>query len=103
VERAKSTVCQGSAITNTVYTFGGSATGVSGDGLPAGLSSSIVDTVTISGTPTASGTLYNHHKWHTAPCFSGYNKLVVTMNAASTIVLTSGTQKSNSLSRKCNH
>jgi hypothetical protein len=58
VERKSPTVCSGTAITTTVYTFGGSATDATVTNLP-GLTS-VVDTaaktVTISGTPTASGT-----------------------------------------------
>ena len=53
------TVCSGSAIINTVYTYGGSATNVTVTNLPSGLSSLVNTTnktVTISGTPTAAGT-----------------------------------------------
>jgi hypothetical protein len=53
------TICPGGSITNMVYTYSGEATGASVTGLPAGLSSSVnagAKTVTISGTPTASGT-----------------------------------------------
>ncbi|MFT3908129.1 MAG: proprotein convertase P-domain-containing protein [Ferruginibacter sp.] len=51
------TVCINTAVTNITYTIGGSATGASVSGLPAGVSGSYSAGVyTISGTPTASGT-----------------------------------------------
>ncbi|HLY70444.1 MAG TPA: T9SS type B sorting domain-containing protein, partial [Puia sp.] len=51
------TVCSGTAITNIAYTYGGTATGITVTGLPAGLTSSTVGNVlTITGTPTAGGT-----------------------------------------------
>ena len=87
------TVCSGTAITNTVYTFGGSATSASVTGLPAGLTSVVSgSTITISGTPTASGTYTITTTGNTAPCTSATVSGTVTRNAASTIVLTSGTQ-----------
>jgi hypothetical protein len=51
VEHKGPTVCSGTAITTTVYTFGGSATDATVD-LPTGLTTSVVaaKTVTISGT-----------------------------------------------------
>jgi pectate lyase len=54
-------VTAGTAISSIVYTWGGSATGVTVTGLPTGLSGTTnnsAKTYTISGTPTASGT-YN--------------------------------------------
>ncbi len=56
---ASQTVNAGSAITPIVYTWGGTATGVTPSGLPAGLTGTPnagAKTYTISGTPTASGT-----------------------------------------------
>ncbi|MDR1699070.1 MAG: T9SS type A sorting domain-containing protein, partial [Prevotellaceae bacterium] len=51
------TVNKDSKISNIVYTFGGSATGATVKGLPAGVGASTSGkTVTISGTPTATGT-----------------------------------------------
>jgi hypothetical protein len=51
------TVCNGSTIVTTSYTFGGSATGVTVTSLPSGMNSSVTgNTLSISGTPTASGT-----------------------------------------------
>jgi len=90
-----SIVCSGSAITSTVYTFGGGATNASVSGLPSGLSSSVnttAKTVTISGTPTANGTYTITTSGHTAPCSAATINGTVTINPISTIVLTSGTQ-----------
>lgn len=56
---ANQTVTSGSAITNIVYTWGGIATGATVTNLPAGLTSTTdatAQTLTISGTPTATGT-----------------------------------------------
>lgn len=53
------TVCEGTAITSLVYTYGGGATGADAT-LPAGLTSDLnttAHTLTISGTPTESGTI----------------------------------------------
>lgn len=51
------TICAGSGVTSTSYTFGGSATGVSITNLPAGLTyTTSGNTVTIDGIPTTSGT-----------------------------------------------
>ncbi|MGA9637319.1 T9SS sorting signal type C domain-containing protein [Flavobacterium sp.] len=87
------TVCAGSAITNTVYTFGGSATGATVSGLPSGLSSTVSgNKITISGTPTTSGTYTISTTGHTSPCNTATISGTVTRNLASTIVLTSGTQ-----------
>jgi len=47
-------VCEDKAIANISYTFGGSATGATVSGLPAGITSSVSgNTVTISGRPSA--------------------------------------------------
>lgn len=50
-------LCQGTALTNIVYTTSGSATGVTVTGLPTGLTTNYTsNTFTISGTPTQTGT-----------------------------------------------
>lgn len=50
-------LCQGTALTNIVYTTSGSATGATVTGLPTGLTSVYnANTFTISGTPTQTGT-----------------------------------------------
>lgn len=54
---ASQTITLGGAITNVVYSLGGSATGATVSGLPAGVSATTsATTVTISGTPSATGT-----------------------------------------------
>ncbi|WP_372497296.1 beta strand repeat-containing protein, partial [Flavobacterium panacis] len=77
-------VCSGTAISNTVYTFGGSATNAIVSNLPAGLSS-VVDTnaktVTISGTPTAGGTYTITTAGHTSPCTETTISGTVTVNS----------------------
>lgn len=51
------TVCNGSAIATTIYTFGGSATGATINSLPSGLNhNESGDTIIISGIPTLGGT-----------------------------------------------
>ncbi|PKH69232.1 hypothetical protein CXF59_00065, partial [Flavobacterium sp. ALD4] len=65
------TVCAGTAITSTIYTWGGGATNVSVTSLPAGLISTIDapnKTVTISGTPTANGTYSVSTTGQITPC-----------------------------------
>lgn len=50
-------LCQGTALTNIVYTTSGDATGVTVTGLPSGLTTNYAsNTFTISGTPTQTGT-----------------------------------------------
>lgn len=50
-------LCQGTPLTNIVYTTSGSATGVTITGLPTGLTTNYTsNTFTISGTPTQTGT-----------------------------------------------
>ncbi|WP_420259953.1 beta strand repeat-containing protein, partial [Flavobacterium sinopsychrotolerans] len=65
------TVCTGTAITTTVYTFGGSATNATVTNLPAGLASAVnttAKTVTISGIPTVNGVYTITTVGHTSPC-----------------------------------
>ncbi|SDZ42706.1 hypothetical protein SAMN05444397_106312, partial [Flavobacterium aquidurense] len=64
-------VCGGAAIPNAVYTFGGSANNATASNLPNGLVANVdlnAKTVTISGTPTASGTYTIATVGHTSPC-----------------------------------
>ena len=87
------TVCQGTAITNTVYTFGGGATGVSVSNLPAGLTSGISgNTVTIYGTPSASGTYTVSTTGQSPSCPPATINGTVTVNVPPTLSLFSGTQ-----------
>ena len=79
------TVCSGSAIATTIYTFAGSATNASVSGLPSGLTSNVNTTnktVTISGTPTASGTYTITTSGHTAPCTAATIGGTINVNAS---------------------
>ena len=63
--------CSPNAITNTVYTWGGSATSATATGLPAGLTQTInagAKTITISGIPTAGGTYTVSTTGSSSPC-----------------------------------
>ena len=65
------TVCAGTAITSTVYTWGGSATDVNVTSLPTGLTATknaAAKTVTITGIPSTTGTYSVSTIGHTAPC-----------------------------------
>ena len=78
------TICSGTAISTTVYTFGGSATNASVSGLPNGLAYSVNTTnktVTISGTPTTSGTYTIITSGHTSPCIASSISGTVTVNS----------------------
>ena len=90
--QANQTVYTGTAIMTTVYKWGGAATDVTLTNLPAGLASSkdaTAKTLTISGTPTASGS-------YTVSCVGGENSIslagVITVSnvAPATLVVTSG-------------
>ncbi|MBP4143192.1 hypothetical protein J3S90_15410, partial [Flavobacterium sp. P4023] len=64
-------ICTGAAITNTVYTFAGSATNAVVTNLPSGLTSNVDTTnktVTISGTPTVAGTYIITTNGHLGSC-----------------------------------
>ncbi|WP_139225584.1 beta strand repeat-containing protein, partial [Flavobacterium succinicans] len=65
------TVCTGTAISSTVYTWGGSATDVTVASLPTGLTATknaAAKTVTITGIPSATGTYSVNTIGQTAPC-----------------------------------
>ena len=84
-------VATGVAITPTVYTYGGSETGVSVSGLPTGLGSSVnatLKTVTISGTPAASGTYTITTTGNTAPCATAQLSGTITVTGGGKPVLT---------------
>jgi len=93
---ASQTITVGAAISNIVYTLGGSATGATVTGLPAGVTAIVSGTtVTISGTPTATGTsnftVTTTQSSGTAVSLSGsiiVNAIVVPQP---TLTLTSGT------------
>ncbi|MFH6987050.1 hypothetical protein ACHRVW_04820, partial [Flavobacterium collinsii] len=88
-------ICNGTAIPSTVYTFGGSATNATASNLPAGLSVSVdssAKTITVSGTPTASGTYTITTVGHTAPCTAATISGTVTVTTASNAGTLSGAQ-----------
>ncbi|WP_405002415.1 beta strand repeat-containing protein, partial [Flavobacterium sp. T-16] len=80
-------ICNGSAISSTQYTYGGSATTVTVTNLPLGLSSNINTTnktVTISGTPTASGTYTITTSGHSSPCNATIINGIITFSPQNT-------------------
>jgi hypothetical protein len=88
------TVCAGTAITPTVYTWGGSATDVTVSGLPSGLTATKnagAKTVTISGTATATGTYSVVTTGQASPCTAISLGGTITVNPIATLLLTSGT------------
>jgi gliding motility-associated-like protein len=84
------TACQNTAITPITYTIGGSATGATVSGLPAGLSGTFsAGTFTISGTPTVAGT-FNYTVTTTGSiCTSASVNGTLTVNPNATIALSS--------------
>src|SRR5579863_6387131 len=87
------TVCSSATITNITYAFGGSATGVTVTGLPAGLTSNVAGTtLTISGSPTAAGT---YTVTTTGPCAAVTASGTITLTPAATINLTSAAGTDN--------
>jgi hypothetical protein len=86
-------VCSGTAITNISYTIGGTATGVTVAGLPAGLTSTTTGGVlTITGTPTAGGT---YTVTAASPCGPITLNGTVTLGAGGTLALTSAAGTDN--------
>ena len=88
------TVCLGSSIVSTVYTYGGSASGVTITNLPAGLSSTEnagAKTVTISGTPIESGIYTISTTGHTLPCSEATIQGVITVNPLPNAGITNNT------------
>ncbi len=80
----RQTLCAGSAMTAASYTLGGAATSYTLAGLPAGLSEMFDEAsrvLTISGTPTASGTYTITTTGHIAPCTAVEISGAVTVNA----------------------
>ncbi|MFC4746176.1 hypothetical protein ACFO5S_01880, partial [Flavobacterium branchiicola] len=102
------TVCNGAAIPNAVYTFGGSATNAVASNLPNGLTSSVdlnAKTITISGTPTAAGTYTITTVGHTAPCTedSKTGTITITTIPVPTITATAPTCSSDGSSKISNY
>ncbi len=90
------TVCQNTAITSITYTLGGSATGASFSGLPAGVTGSVAGTtVTISGSPTVVGT-FNYTVTTTGGvCAPANIGGTITVSPLPTIVLSSAAGTDN--------
>ena len=83
------TPCISTAITNITYSVGGSGTGATVVGLPAGVTGSFAAGVfTISGTPTIVG-LYNYTVTTIGPCGQVTANGTITVRPNSTISLTS--------------
>ncbi|MCV9930505.1 hypothetical protein OIU83_22790, partial [Flavobacterium sp. LS1R49] len=88
------TVCTGTAIPTTIYTLGGSAISATVSNLPAGLTSTVdltAKTVTISGTPAASGTYIITTVGHTEPCAAVTISGTITVNPNNTVSAASAT------------
>lgn len=89
------TVCINTPINNITYAVAGSGTGASVSGLPAGLTGSFAaGVVTISGTPTVSGT-FNYTVSTTGPCGTPTATGTITINGDATISLTSAPPTAN--------
>lgn len=83
-------LCVNNAITTITYTIGGSGTGATVSGLPAGVSGSFAaGTFTINGTPTLSG-VYPYTVTATGACASAVANGIITVNPDATITLSSG-------------
>lgn len=85
------TVCAGSAIESLVYAYGGGATGANAT-MPAGLTQSLNTTdhtLTISGTPTASGTITVVTTGVNAPCEDRTLSATITVNEQAQLDLAS--------------
>jgi gliding motility-associated-like protein len=88
------TVCQSSPITNITYSTT-VATGATFSGLPAGVTGSWAsNTVTISGTPSVSGT-YNYTVTLTGGCGTATSSGTIYVNPVNTILLTSAAGTNN--------
>ncbi|MCZ8168058.1 MAG: hypothetical protein O9278_02880, partial [Flavobacterium sp.] len=95
---ANQTVCANSPINTITYTFGGSVTGASVAGLPAGVSATVTgNTVTINGTPTSAvGSPFTYTVSTTGgncgtPSLTG----TITVNPVTTLALTSAAGTDN--------
>lgn len=85
------TVCINTAITNIIYSIGGSGTGATVTGLPSGVTGSYSSGFyTISGTPTQVGT-FNYTVTTTGPCDQSTETGTIRVNPDASITLTSGT------------
>ncbi|MBK9570224.1 MAG: PKD domain-containing protein [Chitinophagaceae bacterium] len=87
------TVCINTPITNITYAVGGTGTGGSVSGLPAGVTGTFVGgIITITGTPTVSGT-FNYSVTTTGPCAapSANGTITVSDNGTLTLISAPGT------------
>jgi hypothetical protein len=85
------TVCAGVSIVTTTYTLGGGATGADVTGLPAGLSASVsFPTVTISGSPTATGTYTITTTGQDASCAAATLAGTITVNTPPVATISAG-------------
>ncbi len=83
------TVCINTAISNITYSVGGSGTGGSVSGLPAGVTGVFAGAViTISGTPSVSGT-FNYSVVTTGPCVTPSATGTITVTPDGTVSLSS--------------
>ncbi|MFT3796661.1 T9SS type B sorting domain-containing protein [Flavobacterium sp.] len=89
------TVCSNAPITAITYNVAGSGTGASASGLPTGVTANFVAGVlTISGTPTATGT-FNYTVTTSGGCGVASLNGTITVNQAATIALTSAAGTTN--------
>jgi gliding motility-associated-like protein len=89
------TVCINTSIVNITYAVGGSSTGGSVTGLPAGVTGVFSGgVITISGTPTVAG-VFNYTVSTTGPCINPTATGTITVNDNATITLTSAPGTNN--------
>ena len=89
------TVCINTAIADITYLVGGSATGGTVTGLPTGVTSNLAGgVITISGTPTVSGT-FNYTVSTTGPCGTPTATGTITVNPNTSLTLTSAPSTTN--------
>jgi gliding motility-associated-like protein len=96
VATTNQSVCVNTAIVNITYSVGGSATGATVAGLPAGVTGTFLAGVfTISGTPTASG-IFNYTVTTTGGCVPAATAVgTITVTTSATIALTSAAATTN--------
>jgi gliding motility-associated-like protein len=89
------TVCINTAAVNITYAIGGSGTGGSVTGLPAGVTGTFAgNVITITGTPSVSG-IFNYTVTTTGPCVKPSAAGTITVTADATIALLSAPATAN--------